>query len=61
MTPEKDKVIWRHDLPGIMMVRSNTVSKWIRAGRFPKPDVAMTRVRFGWRLSTLRQHGVNLP
>lgn len=60
MKPEIDRVIWRQDLPEMMRVHNNTISKWITEGKFPTPDVQMTRRSFGWRLSTLRSHGINL-
>jgi hypothetical protein len=60
MKSETDRVIWRHDLPNLMCVHNNTISKWIKGKKFPEPDVKMTRVHFGWRLSTLRAHGINL-
>jgi hypothetical protein len=54
-----DPVIWRCDLTTKMGVTSETVRRWIRAGKLPKPDVAMSRITLGWRLSTLRAAGIN--
>lgn len=59
MTP--DKVIWRHDLQAMMSVSSETVRRWIKQGRLPKPDVAMSQKTMGWKFSTLQNSGINLP
>ena len=59
MTP--DKVIWRHDLQAMMSVSSETVRRWIKQGRLPKPDVAMSQKTMGWKISTLQNSGINLP
>lgn len=55
-----DRVIWRQDLQAMINVSSETVRRWIAQGRLPKPDVALTRKRMGWRLSTLHTAGINL-
>lgn len=57
---EQDRVIWRPDLQKMMGVSSETIRRWMKAKRLPTPDVAMTRKTLGWRVSTLRAHGVNL-
>ena len=56
-----DKVIWRHDLQKTMAVTSETMRRWLRAGKLPPPDVAMSGKTMGWRLSTLQNSGINLP
>ena len=56
-----DKVIWRHDLQAMMAVSSETMRRWIKAGKLPKPDVAMTSKTMGWRVSTLHNCGINIP
>jgi predicted site-specific integrase-resolvase len=56
-----DKVIWRHDLQAMMAVSSETMRRWIKAGKLPKPDVAMTQKTMGWRVSTLHNCGINIP
>jgi hypothetical protein len=55
-----DRVIWRKDLEDLMHVTSTTVGRWKKAGKLPPPDVSMSRKVHGWRLSTLRRHGINL-
>ena len=58
---EMDRVIWRPDLQKMMGVTSETIRRWMKAKRLPAPDVAMSRKTLGWRASTLRAAGVNLP
>ena len=56
-----DKVIMRHDLQAMMSVTSETVRRWIKQGRLPKPDVAISYRTMGWKISTLHNSGINLP
>lgn len=58
---EPDKVIWRHDLQALLSVTSNTMRRWMKSGKLPTPDVEMSRKTLGWRASTLRANGINLP
>lgn len=58
---EPDKVIWRHDLQALLNVSGETMRRWLNSGKLPTPDVAMSRKTLGWRLSTLRDNGINLP
>lgn len=61
MTAEEiDRVIWRRDLQTAMEVSSETIRRWIRDGRIPKPDVQISYKTMGWRISTLRAAGINL-
>lgn len=61
-TNEADRVIWRKQLQELMGgVTSETIRRWLKSGRLPPPDVAMSRKTVGWRISTLRAWGVNLP
>jgi predicted site-specific integrase-resolvase len=60
MTTPDDRVIYRCDLQAELRVSSETVRRWLKAGRLPRPDVAITRRTQGWRLSTLRAAGINL-
>lgn len=57
---QQDRVIWRPDLQDAMQVSSETIRRWMKDGKLPEPDVAMSRKTLGWRLSTLRDHGINL-
>ena len=57
---EEDRVIWRPDFQDMMQVTSETVRRWMKAGRLPAPDVALSRKTLGWRVSTLRNAGINI-
>jgi hypothetical protein len=56
----EDKIIWRSDLCADMKVCSDTVRRWLKTGRLPKPDVELSRRTLGWKVSTLRAAGINL-
>lgn len=53
-------MIWRPDLQQIVGVSSETVRRWLKTGKLPAPDVALSRRTMGWRISTLRAAGINL-
>jgi predicted DNA-binding transcriptional regulator AlpA len=55
-----DRVIWRRELQAATMVSSETVRRWMRDGKLPSPDVALSHRTKGWRMSTLRAAGINL-
>lgn len=57
---EQDRVIWRPDLQKTMNVSSETIRRYMRDGKIPTPDVAMSQKKLGWRLSTLRAAGINI-
>lgn len=56
-----DPIIWRGELHERLQVTSNTVRRWIKAKKLPAPDVEISLKTRGWRLSTLRAAGINLP
>ena len=56
-----DRVIFREEVARLFNIQSDTVGKWIRERRLPKPDVAVSRKRQGWNASTLRALGFNVP
>lgn len=58
---EIDVVLWRADLRVRMRVCEETLRRWIKAGKLPKPDVHLSQKSMGWRMSTLRAAGINLP
>jgi hypothetical protein len=55
-----DRVILRLDLRRQFGVRNETIRAWIKTGKLPPLDVNITRRIQGWRLSTLREHGINI-
>jgi predicted DNA-binding transcriptional regulator AlpA len=58
--PEQDRVIWRSDLCKQLDVCSETIRRYMRDEKLPKPDVELSRRTMGWKLSTLRAAGINL-
>lgn len=56
-----DRVLWRDDLQATLQVSGETMRRWINANKLPKPDVALSRKTMGWKMSTLRAAGINLP
>lgn len=56
----KDRIIFRDDLCVLLQVGSEAIRRWIKSGKLPKPDVAITRRTLGWRLSTLNAAGIRL-
>ncbi|WP_418648639.1 helix-turn-helix transcriptional regulator [Thauera butanivorans] len=55
-----DPVIWRSDLKETIGVSSETIRRWLKSGKLPQPDVALSSRTMGWRASTLRAAGINL-
>jgi hypothetical protein len=55
-----DRVIMRLDLRRQFGVCNETIRAWIKTGKLPPLDVNITRRIQGWRLSTLREHGINI-
>lgn len=55
-----DRVIWRVDFQSMMQVSGETVRRWMKAGKLPAPDVALSRKTLGWKISTLRSAGINI-
>lgn len=55
-----DPVIWRADLAKRMCRSSETLRKWLKSGKLPKPDVDISQKTRGWKLSTLRAAGIDL-
>ena len=58
-TPE-DRILFRADICKALGVCPDTLRRWIRAGKLPEPDIALSRKTQGWRLSTLHAAGVKL-
>lgn len=61
MGAEPDIMVWRRDLRAYFGdVSDETVRRWIKQGKLPKPDVDFSLRTRGWRLSTLHQAGIML-
>jgi predicted site-specific integrase-resolvase len=55
-----EHVITRKRLREIMGVHTDTVRRWIKGGKLPPYDVAMSRKSAGWKPSTLAKAGIML-
>lgn len=55
-----DRIVWRDQLQVTMRISSETVRRWLKSGRLPKPDIYPTRQTMGWHLSTLRAAGLDI-
>lgn len=61
MSTEPDTMVWRRDLRAYFGdVSDETVRRWIKQGKLPKPDVDFSARTRGWKLSTLRRAGIKL-
>lgn len=58
---ESDRIIWRDELQTKLQRSTDTIRRWVKVGKLPKPDYEMSRASIGWNLSTLHQHGIKLP
>ena len=52
--------ITRKRLKEIMNVHTDTVRRWMKDGKLPPYDCAMSRKTAGWRPSTLAKAGIML-
>ena len=55
-----DRLVFREDLVTALGVGKEALRRWIKAGKLPKPDVAITRRTMAWKLSTLQAAGIGL-
>lgn len=60
MNAADDRIIYRQDLYRQLGVTSETLRRWIKEGRVPAADIAITRRTVGWRLSTLHAAGIRV-
>ncbi len=57
----EDRVLWRRELMAKLNITSTeTMRRWLKAKRLPAPDVNLSQRTQGWRVSTLRAHGINV-
>ena len=56
----EDRIIYRQDLYKLMGVTSETLRRWVKDGKIPSADIAISRRTVGWRLSTLQAAGIKL-
>lgn len=55
-----DPILTRADIMARLRCSRETVRQWLKAGKLPPPDVALSRKTTGWKRSTLAASGVNL-
>jgi hypothetical protein len=55
-----ERIIWRRDLLKQLAVHSNTVSKWMKTGKIPPPDLDLGLHKKGWKMQTLWAHGIHI-
>lgn len=55
-----DPIVWRDQLQEAMRISGETVRRWIRDGKLPKPDIYPTRQCMVWHQSTLRAVGLDI-
>jgi hypothetical protein len=58
--PVEDRVVYRAEMMRALDCCSRTLTRYVRDEKLPAPDVRLTLQKQGWRISTLRAHGVNL-
>jgi hypothetical protein len=55
-----DPIVWRDDLQSVLHISGETVRRWLKANRLPRPDIYPTRQTMGWKMSTLQNAGFDL-
>lgn len=55
-----DRIINRQELYKELGVTSETLRTWIKKGKIPAADIAISQRTVAWRLSTLQAAGINL-
>lgn len=61
VSEKQDRVIYRDELKTLANgVCSQTIRRWLKSGKLPAPDVAISLRTKGWRLSTLQAAGIGL-
>lgn len=55
-----DRVIWRSELRRALGVSEDTIRRWLKADKLPRPDVHLSQRSLGWKVSTLQAAGINL-
>lgn len=58
--PTEDRILFRPDLLKALDVTTDTLRRWMKDGKVPAPDIDMSRLKRGWRLSTLQAAGIKL-
>lgn len=56
----EDRVLYRPELQQLLGVGPETMRRYMKDGKLPKPDIDFSQKKRGWKLSTLRKAGVNV-
>ena len=56
-----DRTVLRTELCQTLNVSSETMRRWLRDGKIPKPDYCITARSIGWKRSTLDAAGIAVP
>lgn len=56
----QDRVIYRPELMTQLNVGTETIRRWMKEEKLPKPDVNISQKTKGWKLSTLQAAGIGL-
>lgn len=57
----EDKILYRDELcKALGGVTTETLRRWMKNGKVPQPDIAMSQKTLGWRYSTLLAAGVRI-
>lgn len=55
-----DRLVSRSEIGSALLVGQEAIRRWMRSGKLPQPDVALSRKTLRWRLSTLQAAGINM-
>ena len=61
MTEPTDYIVYSRELREMLQISSETVKNWMKSGKLPGFDINLSTKTRGWRLSTLKRNGVNVP
>lgn len=56
----EDPILTRADIMARLRCSRETVRQWLKAGKLPPPDVAISRKTMGWKRSTLIDAGISI-
>lgn len=60
VTSVEDPILTRADIMVRLKCSRETVRQWLKAGKLPPPDVAISRKTMGWKRSTLIDAGISI-
>jgi predicted DNA-binding transcriptional regulator AlpA len=59
-SPATDRLVKRPELQRALNVSNATIFRWMRDGKLPPLDVNITRENYGWKVSKLRNFGIDV-